>query len=171
MIMLKYYCYKCQDYVAQCQHYFTKEEMPVQNNGLVIPIHKFLSEDKKLCSYAYSKSKVNKYRPPKEIICCGFILWDKDEACMWGGPWKDIGVFVKILDFTGKNHLRSLAEIQTNYYEPSIELPVKFYMAGNDDCSYVALFPNKDSAIQALKEIKRNPVKATMDSYNFKRIT
>jgi|GEM_PF-6483811 len=36
-------------------------------------------------------------------------------------------------------------------YALSIELPVKFYLCGNDDCSYTGYFPTKDAALKTLE--------------------
>jgi len=51
---------------------------------------------------------------------------------------------------------------------PHKEKPIRFYLAGNDDCSYTAVFSTADKAFHALKEIEFNPVFNTLSSFSFK---
>lgn len=165
-------------------------------------------------------------------ILQGFIHWDNDEACCWGGPWEGNHVFFHISDFTNAIHpwgnkpletaeellevarkhckyspynypqklvphfnplsdnernqiLDALSEKQIskldqkindeiNRYSkellesvPHVEKPIRFYMCGNDDTSYTAVFATEKEALLALKMIEEVPLLEIMHEYNF----
>ena len=50
---------------------------------------------------------------------------------------------------------------------PTVENPVRFHLTGNDDCSYSAVFPNAEKALEALDYIKTMPLFETLEMFNF----
>ena len=58
--------------------------------------------------YAYRLS--GSYEPGMELIKCGFILWNEDEAHIWAGPWCGIGVFFKICDYSKVKWIQTCEE-------------------------------------------------------------
>lgn len=140
------------------------------------------------------QSYLNDLSSSENIIKCGMLEWDKDSAWRWSGPFPLDTVFFKIRDYRIKtkydkplkNESDLLIYIENNIKKynyitnkefylkenlaltPTIENPIKFYICGNDDCSYTVVFPNVRSALNALEYIEELPLfEVLFDEYGF----
>jgi len=117
--------------------------------------------------YPLTESALTWLRSPKtghkheKVICQGFLRWDELEASLWYPPWEGGYVFVSIVDVT------DLTFPIESGLPPEADYTVYFGLQGADDRSATCWVKSRDTASVILDRIKRYPIFATLEHYNF----
>ena len=103
----------------------------------------------------------------------GFIKWNDECACCWGGPWDGNYVLAEITDgrvyatlehnklYTKEEYIKMAREFQPTgdiiVENVTVENPIQLYLCGNDDTSYSKFFETVEEAKDVLATLLANP--------------
>lgn len=108
-------------------------------------------------------------RPNYKVILHGFIKWDDEDACIWGGPFPGNYCLVQLFKhksplLPNANDLREFKAQDTKKYRwkdniayesyiPHKEKPWRVHLMGNDDASYSKVYGTKTHALRSINSL------------------
>jgi|ERR1019366_171205 hypothetical protein len=131
----------------------------------LISIEEFLAQSPEHMEYASYLE--HDFSSTRGHMLFGFIKWSDEDACCWGGPWPGNHVLVEIVDATTYPwQLKS--ENDTPFTDiPTIERPIKLYLAGNDDTSYSFFATTVEEAEKVLETLILEPTMEKLRDLGF----
>ncbi|MCX6783323.1 MAG: hypothetical protein NTZ20_05065 [Candidatus Levybacteria bacterium] len=95
----------------------------------------------------------------------GFIKWDDEEACVWGGPWPGNMVFASIED--GRTQYNELPDDSKYGDVYTSKKPIRIYLAGTDDTTYTLMVRDANTAYEIIDRVIANPTMENIYNLGF----